>query len=166
VCTSQDLQPNMRWVGDHQLASVAQHEDRTKEALQNCENVVMARNAKKIKQVCPLSLPSSSSFIISSQCIKSKAKATSHEQSFFIPHLHPSLNKQTSPRKLPESQLSRNARSTNNTHRPIPSNISPRSTLKQSPKPKQLPSTQKWVLCGLKASAASTLVRHPLPHAQ
>lgn len=132
MCTSQDLQPNMRWVGDHQLASVAQHEDRTKEALQNCENVVMARNAKKIKQVCPLSLPSSSSFIISSQCIKSKAKATSHEQSFFIPHLHPSLNKQTSPRKLPESQLSRNARSTNNTHRPIPSNILPRSALTKS----------------------------------
>ena len=68
-------------VGDHQLASVAQHEDRTKEALQNCENVVMARNAKKIKQVCPLSLPSSSSFIISSRCIKSKVKATSHRSS-------------------------------------------------------------------------------------
>ena len=150
-------------MGDHQLASVAQQR-------RSRAGGAESRHAKKIKQVYnPLSLPSSSPFIISSQCIKSKLKATSHEKSSFILHLYLRITKKQRQitqvfESFPKPILAQ--RQINKQHPPIPSNISPRSALTKSPKPIPLPSTQKWVSCGLKASAASTLVRHPLPHAQ
>lgn len=95
-----------------------------------------------------------------------KEQTESHQKSFLNPHLHQSLfnNKQST---LEVSKAFRkpvlpDAKSTNN-NPPIPSNIGPRSTLTKPTKPIPTPTKQKWVLCGLKASAASTLVRHPLP---
>lgn len=105
-------------MGDHQLASVAQHGDRTKEAP---ERRHMARNAKKTKQVYnPLSLPIESVHHFLAVHKKQSESHKSQKKSFFISHLHPSLsnNKQITFQVFgssPKASSRANATSTNNT---------------------------------------------------
>lgn len=117
-------------VGDHQLASVAQQRRSHERGAERRHGTQRQENQAGLPIVTALIE------LVHHFLAVHKEQSESHKsQKFFIIshlQLEQEDNFPSNLRKFPESQLSRSARSTNNIHRPIPSNILPRSALTKS----------------------------------